>query len=415
MPQIEKFDGYLVNPQQASDVVTPAYDAMTPKERREFAELNPGNYVNVMRSLEEFDQDRPTLEEILQHNLSSLEKLFEKGAFIRTESPAYYLYQLRCGSHEQTGVIANIPVEDYTTGRLKKHEDTQLEKESMLTRYHQTVGVTSSPICVAYPDRGDINDAVHRTKLNEPFLKLQAWDDVEQTVWRVADADLSAQLESGFNQIEYTYLTDGHHRCASGARYADLVRKNASPDSDPMPGGQLLVSLFPESELRIYSYFRCVRDLGQMGVDEFVNAVGATGIKVDEIGLDNGTRLLPKQARNIAMIVDNRAFHLRIPQQMVPVNDPVSALDVSILQTEILSKILGIHDARSDQRLSYTPGNEGISSLLERCQQGWRVGFACVDTTMQEVVDVADAKGVMPPKSTWFDPKLRAGLFLRYC
>ncbi|MXW47332.1 MAG: DUF1015 domain-containing protein [Gammaproteobacteria bacterium] len=414
MPQIKKFDGLLVNPEKIDQVVTPSYDAMTPTERRTFAEQNPGNYVNVMRTLEEFDGNGPTLEEILNHNQTHLNKLLDRGAFIRTEIPAYFLYQLRLGSHEQTGVIATIPVEEYTSGRLKKHEDTQLNKENMLTHYQQTVGVTSSPICVGYPDQEEIDDAVARAKLASPCLEFSAWDNVEQSIWRIDDADISAQLEQGFNQIVYTYLTDGHHRCAAGARIAQSA-KNQNSDAADSNSRRLFVALFPESQLRIFSYFRCVRDLGGLSVDEMLNGIRSTGIDVQELnaGRDNG--LLPSQARHITMTVDDRIFELQIPESMVPSDDPVRSLDVSILQEHVLSGVLNIHDARSDSRLSYVPGSDGISGLMDRCSQGWRLGFACVDTTMQEVMDVADAGCVMPPKSTWFDPKLRSGIFLQFC
>ena len=406
MPHIKKFEGFLVDSDQVGEVVTPAYDAMTPAERRGFAESHPGNYVNVMRTLEEFDESGPTLEEILEFNQTNLNTLLNNGAFVRTADPAYYLYRLRSGTHEQTGVVADIPVEDYTSGRLKKHEDTQLEKENMLTHYQQTVGVTSSPICVGYPDRDDINEAVDKAVQSPPYLKFSAWDDVEQTIWRISDPEIASQLEFGFGQIETTYLTDGHHRCASGARIA----------SQPSSAGRgLLVSLFPESQLRIFSYFRCVRDLGELSLSDLIHSIRDAGIEIERISADDGDSLLPDRARCITMIADENAYRLQVPESMVPSNDPVGSLDVSILQDRILSPILGIHDARTDSRLSYTPGVEGVSGLMARCREGWRLGFACVDTTMQEVMDVADARLVMPPKSTWFDPKLRGGIFLRYC
>jgi len=416
VPQITKFDGQLVNPDLAGETITPAYDAMSPRERREFAEAHPDNYVNVMRSLEEYDGDGPTLDEILQHNKLSHQKLYKNHAFIQNEMPAYYLYQLRSGNHQQTGVIANIPLDDYTSGRLKKHEDTQSEKERMLACYHQVVGVTSSPICVAYPDRPAIDELITQAKQGSYYLQLQVWDDVEQTVWRVDDTEIATALESEFSQIDYTYLTDGHHRCASTALHAQWGQQGeVNPDRFLADSSRLLVALFPESQLQVYSYFRCVRDLGDLSVAELIKSIESIGIKIRAMKLQHDDDLLPKEARNITMIVDDQVFQLQIPEFMVPADDPVGSLDVSILQTRILSPILGIHDARSDSRLSYTPGVEGISGLVARCQQGWRLGFACIDTTMQEIIAVADANRVMPPKSTWFDPKLRAGIFLRHC
>ncbi len=396
-------------------MVTPAYDAMTPAERREFAESHPNSYVNVMRTLEEFDGSGPTLAEILAHNQSHLEKLLRCGAFVETRMPAYYLYELRSGAHAQTGVIANISVEEYTSGRLKKHEDTQLEKENMLTHYQQTVGVTSSPICVAYTDRDDIDDAVNQAKLKAPCLEFSRWDDVQQMIWRVDDPNISERLEHGFSQLSHSYLTDGHHRCAAGARIAQVNGSDESKSGDATSARQLFVALFPASQLRIFSYFRGVRDVGEINITELLDAIREAGFEVQEIVAPMSESLLPEAARRITMLVDGRIFQLQIPDSMVPSDDPVGSLDVSILHEQILSKILGIHDARKDSRLSYVPGSEGITGLMAHCQQGWRLGFACVNTTMQEVMEVADAGRVMPPKSTWFDPKLRAGIFLRYC
>ncbi len=415
MPQISKFGGHLVRQRRACSVVTPAYDAMTPAQRRTFAGRHPGNYVNVMRSLDEFDEyNKPTLEEVLAHNRSHLRWLLDGDAFARTPHPAYYLYQLKCRAHEQTGLIANIPVADYTEARLKKHEDTQRQKEDMLVRYQDAVGVASSPICVAYADRAGIDDAVRQAKTAAPCLKFSAWDTVEQTVWRIDDAQIEQALADEFAQVEYTYLTDGHHRCASGARFAELVRKRSAAASMSLNAEQLLVALFPQSQLKIYSYFRCVRDLGGMSIAQLVSAIEGVGIEVEQQPIESD-QLLPQVRRQITMIAGHRAFRLRIPDALVPERDPVGCLDVSILQNKILAPVLNIGDARGDDRLSYVPGVGGISVLRERCSSDWQVGFACVDTKIEEVIEVADAAQTMPPKSTWFDPKLRAGIFLRQC
>ncbi len=415
MPQLKKFDGYLIRPENAQRVVTPAYDGMSPMQRRQFARRYPGNYVNVMRSLEEFDDCKPTLDEILQHNQSHLDSLLSADVFARTQSPAYYLYRLTEGAHEQTGIIADLPVSDYVDGKLKKHEDTQREKEQMLTKYHEVVGATSSPVCIAYPDRSRIDDAVERVKSTKPYLNFIAWDDVEQTVWRVDDPQIEQLLAEEFAQIEFTYLTDGHHRCASGARFSTIVSQQSLANGDSRNADHLLVALFPQSQLRIYSYFRCVRDLNGLDPSDLTAAIIEAGFGIERKDITDHDSLLPDSCGEITMIVDNQAFALTIPESLIPVGDPTGSLDVSILQNEILSPILGIHDARADERLSYIPGVEGIRGLIEKCDNQWRLGFACIDTTIEEVVRVADAKQTMPPKSTWFDPKLRAGIFLRTC
>ena len=408
MPQIKKFDGYLVNPEKVAAIVTPAYDGMLPAQRRMFAHENPGNFVNAMRSLEEFDSNPPSLSEVLAHNQQHLNELLHNGSFRKISSPAYYLYRLQEGSHVQTGVIADIPVTEYVEGRLKKHEHTQLEKESMLTSYHEVVGATSSPICVAHSESDLIASAIDEAAKQQPYLQFSAWDDVVQTVWRVDDPSIAQQIENGFQEIEFTYLTDGHHRCASTAKYSQTVNAKGKRNVN------LLVALFPQSQMRIFSYFRCVRDLNNMNEGELVTAIEAQGIQVNNKSDEVTNGILPNREREITMLVDGNVYGLYIPSDLVP-KDPVQALDVSLLQDKVLSPILGIQDARSDSRLSYLPGVDGAPALMQQCKNGWRVGFACFNTTIEQMIEVADAGQVMPPKSTWFDPKLRAGIFLRYC
>ena len=415
---IRPFDGYLVNPAKVHAVVTPAYDAMLPQDRRDFAEQNPDNYVNVMRTQEEFvnDANPPSLDDILKLNKSQLDQLFAQEAFVRTQGPGYYLYRLAIDGHEQIGVIANIRVEEYATGRLKKHEDTQIEKENLLTGYFESVGVTSNPICVAFHPNDTVTSAINEAMGEDPYLQFSAWDAVEQTVWKVSDPALCERLEAGFKKIEFTYLTDGHHRCAAAVRYANIV-KETNPDS--ISGGNhdyLLVALFPADQLRIFSYFRCVKDLNGLTELQLLSEIEKRGLKVRKKSNSDPDSILPIQSRDITMFVDGTAYGVRIPDELVPEDDPVESLDVSILQTQILGPIFSIEDARSDDRLSFVPGVAGVSGLIDRYRNdGWRLGFACFNTTIQEVIAVADAGRTMPPKSTWFDPKLRAGLFLRTC
>ena len=413
MPRLIKFNGYLVEPRHVSSVVTPAYDAMLPAERRSFAEENPDNYVNVMRTLEEFaEHEKPSLDDILHHNQSCLNKLFEKGVFNETRSPAYFIYRLRVDSHEQVGLVANVPLEDYTTGRLKKHEHTQVEKESMLTRYNEVVGVTSSPVCVAYPPSDSINAMLQEAMSHPPYLHFSVWDDVEQTVWQISDPSTEMQLEEEFAQIESTYLTDGHHRCASSAAYSELKIQQAGHSDPKASHNQLFVALFPENQLRILPYYRNIRDLNGMVVAELIRAIEALGITVLRKEGDCSSDWLPRQPREILMMTGDAGYALKIPESMIP-DDPSGSLDISVLHEKLIGPVLGVHDPRTDERIKFTPGVAGINGLVESFKQGWELGFACFHTTMEELMRVADAGQVMPPKSTWFDPKLRAGIFLR--
>jgi len=418
MPKIKPFEGYIADPAQVAAVVTPAYDAMLPQERRSFAERHPGNYVNVMRTLEEYadDADPPTLEQVLEHNRARLNELLARQAFVETEQAGYYLYKLAVNGHEQVGVIADIRIEEYECGRLRTHENTQVEKEDLLARYLSAVGVTSSPVCVAYQPNESVSAAVRMTMESAPLLHVKSWDDVEQTVWRVCDPGLASQLEQAFESIDVTYLTDGHHRCASGIRHARNQREAGFGDAEAAKHNFLLVALFPADQLRIFSYFRCVRDLNGLTNEAFIAALKDAGFDVASMSGTGEDDLLPSNCADITAFVDGQPYRIRIPEAHIAKDDPVKSLSVSILQDRILNPILGIIDARKDSRLSYMPGVAGVAGIIDRYRDdGWRLGFACFNTTMQEIMDVADAGRVMPPKSTWFDPKLRAGLFLRRC
>ncbi len=408
MPAIHPFNGYVVSSSRATEVVTPPYDQLTPMERRKFAESHPSNYINTMRTTQEYEENTQTVDSVLEGNAAKLRELLENGAFIQSEDPYLYLYRLAADGHEQIGVVAEIPIDDYAHGKLKKHEHTRNDHEDNLTRYHEVVGASSSPVCVAYKEDLEISKLVSELTKVEPDLDFVLEDGLSQSLWRIEDEKTQQQLVELFARIPETYLTDGHHRAASGLRYA-VKRRARNPNyTGKEPFNYLLVALFADNALRILPWHRSVKDLNGHDVPTVLRA-----IEKDFLIEELPHAAEPDKARQFTMLLDNQWYRLTLKPEFLISDDPVDALDVSILQSEILQPIFSIDDPRSDARLQNIPGAAGISALEEKIANGWSVAFACYRTSIQEIMAVADADKVMPPKSTWLDPKVRSGIFVR--
>ncbi|MDD9854909.1 MAG: DUF1015 domain-containing protein, partial [Gammaproteobacteria bacterium] len=313
MPRIRAFDGYLVDPAHAVEVVSPAYDAVSPQMRREFADAHPRNYINTMRLLADFPADaQPTVDELLAYNKANLDALLSGGAFNRIEKPCLFIYQLATDTHCQTGVVCEVSVDEYAHGRLRKHENTRSDKEDLLALYQRVVGVSSSPICLAHAHDDGVERALAELTAAPPALDFVSGDGVAQRVWRIDDAAAQRRLQDLFARIDTTYLTDGHHRAAAGWRYAQMRRGEVgAPPRHPRsllsggrggerggggdggdgggrgdrggdggdggdadaPYNQLLVALFSARQLNLLPFHRAVADLNGLSEAQLVAAL----------------------------------------------------------------------------------------------------------------------------------------------
>ncbi len=414
MPQLRPFEGYFVDRRRVGEVAAPAYDALTPQQRHQFASNHPDNYLNVMRSLEEFPPaERPTQEELLHANAAKLKRLLDDGAFVYDATPCLYLYRLASADHVQIGVVAEVSIDEYDSGHVKKHEHTQPQKEEDLTRYIEVVGANSSPVSLAYPQDERIDRLVAELTHGKPHLDFVAEDGLAQTIWRIEDEHAVRQLVGLFENVPVTYLTDGHHRSAAGSRFAAHCRDANPGHRGDEPYNFMLVALFPHDQLKILSYNRVVEDLNGNSATQFVAALEEQ-FDVQRIEAGCAERARPQRHGEMGMFLDGQWYRLTARSLPALRDDPVGALDVVILQRRVLAPILGIEDMRSDPRLDYVAGASGMKGLEAHCRQsGWRLGFACFPVSIEQLMAVADAGEVMPPKSTWFDPKVRSGIFLR--
>ena len=399
MAFIHPFEGYLLAAERAGAVVAPLYDSLTADERRRYADAHPDNYLNAMRTAEELASDPASdLPALLDRNASYVRRCIDDGTFL-AQPPCVFVYRLACRGHVQRGVVAEMPIGAYLDGRIKRHELTRVAREDALAGYIDHVRAASSPVCLAYRADGGIRERVDAATRSRADLSHTSADGVEHDVWMLDGADASA-LIAAFDRVSSAYLTDGHHRCAATARF-----------SASGAGARLLVALFPDDELRILPYHRVVRDLGPHTAESFIARL-AEDFTVERLPDGEPDAARPRARGECAVHVDGGWFRFRLAGGEASGPDPVAALDTAMLQAQVLGPMFGITDPRGDERLGYVDGAGGLAALENACRGQWRAAFALYPTSMGELVAVADAGAVMPPKSTWFDPKPRSGFFL---
>ena len=391
-------------------MVSPAYDSLTPEQRHQYAAEHPDNYLNAMRSLEEFpEHERPRLDDLLERNAAVLRRFVDRRLFLPVARPSLYLYRMRSMDTQQTGVVGRVSIDEYDRGRLKIHESTRSDREDRLTRYLERVGAASSPVCLAYRQSDSIDALVEREVRRPPALRVRIEDGVTHTVWRLDEDAVIATLSEAFATIPAAYLTDGHHRAAATSRFAEKMREqggNAAKGDD-----QLLVALFPHDQLRIQPFHRCVRDLNGHTDDAFLAGL-SDAFTVHALGSQTDAWPRPEVKGEFAMRLDAAWYRLAVKPELLAGGDASVALDVNVLQTHVLGPTLGIRDPRSDPRLDYLSGELDEPALERLRAAGWRLTFAACPTSIEELMAVADAGKTMPPKSTFFTPKVRSGIFL---
>lgn len=399
MAFIHPFEGYLVAAQWAGAVVAPLYDSMTPEERRRHADAHPESYLNAMRSVEDFVSGHvPGLPALHEENVRFLRAHVDNGRFV-ARPRCVLVYRLACGGHVQRGVVAEMPIDAYLDGRIRRHEFTRVAREDALAEYIDRVRTASSPVSLAYRSDGGIRSLLDTATEHRPAVSHTTEDGVEHDIW-VLDGTEARALISAFEVVSTAYLTDGHHRCAATARFS-----TAGADA------RLLVVLFPDDELRILPYHRVVRDLGGHSTDSFLSRL-CESFTVEPLADGGSDAARPRARGEFAVHVDGRWLRFRLPDDESRPPDPADAIDAAILQARVMGPILGVADPRDDDRIGYVSGADGLDQLERACREGWRVAFALYPTSMDELVAVADAGRVMPPKSTWFDPKPRSGFFI---
>ena len=412
MLRIRPFQGLVPDPAQVADIACVPYDVLNAEEARGLAEGKSNTLLRVDRAeLELPPETNPYSDEVYARAKSNFERLQEAGALRREIAPAIYLYQQRMGRHVQTGLATVCHVDDYVHERatnplakdiIKKHERTRQDKEDDRTRLIGTLRADTGPVFLTYRDRAGIDAIVAAETASAPVNDFTAPDGIRHTVWRITDPAVLQKLVAEFAALPAAYVADGHHRTASAARVGlELRGKGATtPDSD-----WFLCVLFPASQLQILPYNRAVKDLNGLTPERFLAAVG------NAFTITPGSSPTPAKSGDIRMYFAGQWYALG--WQPSPDADPISRLDVEGLQQRLLAPVLGVDDPRTSKRIDFIGGIRGPGELVKLVDGGKAsVAFSMFPTTVQQLMDIADADQIMPPKSTWFEPKLRSGLFI---
>ncbi len=405
MNLIQPFAALRPAPGRASDVVAPPYDVLSTSEARERASGRPWSFLHISKPEIDLPADtNPYAPEVYAKGAENLQNMIRSGVLVRDAAPCYYAYRIVMGSHSQTGIVAAASVADYDTNRIRKHEFTRPDKEDDRVRQIDALDAQTGPVLLAYPAAPEVDAILTAASSGTPDSDAEL-DGVRHTLWVIRDADIQARITAKFNAMHALYIADGHHRSASASRIA-AARKAANPvHSGSEPYNFFLSVIFPAHEMRIMDYNRVITDLNGLSADAFLQRVGSS-FSVEPAA----TAVKPERPGVFGLCLAGKWYRLAIRPDLIPV-DPVGRLDVSLLQNNLIAPILGISDPRRDKRIDFVGGIRGLAELEKRVNSGeMALAFSLHPTGMEDLMAVADANEVMPPKSTWFEPKLADGL-----
>lgn len=409
MPKITPFQCIRPLPELAARIAALPYDVYSRQEALAEIQREPLSFLKIDRAETQFPDDVDTYDpKVYEKARELLDSMIREGSFVTEDTPCYYLYELTMNNRSQTGIVACSSVDDYQNQLIKKHENTREDKELDRIRHVDITDAHTGPIFLVYRSVKAINEIISSAKEQPALYDFTSPDGILHRVWRLGEPSLISRLEELFAQIPCTYIADGHHRCASAVKVG-LQRRKAHPGyTGEEEFNRFLSVLFPDDQLYIMPYNRVVQDLNGLTPEAFLEAVEKAGFTVTYKGKD---AVSPDQKGCFGMYLSH-GWYLLTAQERLLSSDPVKGLDVSLLQDYLLNPILNIQDPRTDKRIDFVGGIRGLEELERRVSTDMTVAFSMYATSIPELLSVADAGLLMPPKSTWFEPKLRSGLFI---
>jgi uncharacterized protein (DUF1015 family) len=408
---IKPFKALRPKPELVTKVASPPYDVLNREEAFQMAKDNSDSFLHIGKSEIDLEANIDSYDKrVYQKARENLDKMVEEKTYIQDEKNKIYIYRQIMNGRSQTGLVVCASIDDYLNGVIKKHENTRKDKEQDRINHVNTTDANTGPIFLAY--RADknvrklINNWIEKEKAVYDFISE---DGITHTCWVIDDETVIDQLIKAFADIDYLYIADGHHRAASGVKVGINRRKQFKDFTGKEEFNYFLSVLFPDNELYIMDYNRVVVDLWGNSEAEFMEKISEK-FKVEACEEKNPYK--PQTKNTFGMYLDNKWYKLTAKAETFNEEDVVGRLDVSILQYNLLSPILGIEDPRTDKRIEFVGGIRGLEELEKRVDSGAKVAFSLFPTSIEDLMAVADAKKVMPPKSTWFEPKLRSGIFI---
>lgn len=387
------------------------YDVMSSSEAREMVKDNPYSFLRIDRAEINLEKGVDIYSDLVYNTAKEMLKSFENdGIYISDTEKRYYFYRQIMGEQSQTGIVGCASIDDYLENRIKKHEFTRADKEEDRIRHVDTCSAHTGPIFLAYKDSVALDEIIKSETEKAPLYDFVAEDGVRHTVWTTSNDKIDKKIESAFASLDALYIADGHHRCASAVKVG-LKRRKENPSYDGSEEFNYFLSvIFPASTLKILDYNRLLKDLNGYGVEDFLKILEERVGTLTEYKGEGQYR--PEKKHTVGIYVDKKWYKLEFYKELCSSDRAVERLDCAILQKYLLSEILGIGDPRTDKRIDFAGGIRGLKYLEERCDRDMEMAISMYPTSLNDLMAVADDGDVMPPKSTWFEPKLRSGLLI---
>ncbi len=411
MAIVKPFRAIRPTSELADKVAALPYDVMNSDEAREMAKGNPYSFLHVDKA--EIDLD-PSIDpydtRVYEQARDNLKRMIEEGTLIQDGNACFYIYKQVMDGRAQTGIVGCTSIDDYINDIIKKHEHTRADKELDRINHVDYCNANTGPIFLTYRAKHEINDLINKwMEAHKPVYDFVSEDRITHTVWVIDDPAVLEKLISAFAGVDYLYIADGHHRSASAVKVGIKRRERFPRFNGTEEFNYFLSVLFPDEQLFIMDYNRVVKDLNGNSEEEFITKLKE---QFDLEEYKGGGQYKPEAKHTFGMHLNSKWYKLIVKQGTYDNNDPVARLDVSIMQNNLLNPILGIQDPRTDKRIDFVGGIRGLTELERRVKEGMKVAFSMYPTTIDDLMAIADAGKVMPPKSTWFEPKLRSGLFI---
>ncbi len=386
------------------------YDVMSSDEAREMVKGNPYSFLHIDKAEIDLPKNVHIYDDAVYQKASDTLRSFERqGVYQAYEGRKFYFYRQIMNGRGQTGIVGCASIDDYLQNRIKKHEKTRADKEADHIRHVSECSAQTGPIFLAYKQSATLDSIIEEQTKKEPLFDFVAEDGIRHTVWSTDNEKIDAQIENAFQRLDALYIADGHHRAASAVKVC-VNRREEKPDYTGKEEFNFFLSvIFPANSLKIFDYNRLIKDLNGYDVDEFIDKIENALGEVTEV--DSRTPYRPIVPHSVGMFVGGKWYCVRFKKELCNADSPAERLDCAILQKHVFDPVLGIADPRTDKRIDFVGGIRGLQYLQDNCDKNG-VAFSMYPTSMDELTAVADAGELMPPKSTWFEPKLRSGIFI---
>ena len=411
MSIIRPFKGLRPKNELVEEFSCPPYDVLEDEEVKEIVSKYPKSFLRVIRAEVDFNKEvDPHSEEVYKKAKENLDNFKKEGILIEEKEPALYIYRETWKGHSQTGIFATFSVDEYQKGLIKKHELTRQDKEDDRTKHIMILEAQTGPVFLTFKSKDEIKGLIEQgIEKSEKIYNFTDEKEVHHELWVLTDKTLINSLEKAFEKVDALYIADGHHRAAAASRAREILKSKNPLHTGNEEYNFFMAVVFPHDELKILDYNRVVKDLNELSDEEFMDKL-SEHFEISEV---DETPYSPKSKHEFGMYINKKWYSLKAKKEIIDENDPVKQLDVYILQNYVLDPILGIENPRKDPRIHFLGGIRGVKALEDWIEgKDWKVAFSMYPTSIEELMAVADANKTMPPKSTWFEPKLRSGLLI---